>query len=765
MEANKKLTNKPGISTQTTMALPIDTDSDDEMFSTNQQSPNNAYHQTDDREGHSSGTKILTRMEAFKLFKGKAKQLPLSERVSMVVNYFGSEYQLTQTNEELKQTLSGFLSKSQDYLKRCKFNESYFIRKKRDWLSGTLVSGHLISVPVNDETSPATFSNNETIFSPKSKRFMALSRSQQYRSKRKLSEALENEPNVQKIQAFVRSIKIGGQNLPHSSAKDLETLLCLCLESETAPTEILKKVQTSSEPYTPIEALAMITDRNMSVETYSAIRLDLKRRGFDAYPPYYKIQEAKKTCYPDQVEVSEREASVPLQSLLYHTVTQVFKLCDEVIINYCTKKSIQAVDFILRGNWGFDGSTGQSLYKQSFSDAEGDENSLFATTFTPLQVVTKDDNDVIWVNPAPSSFRYCRPLHLQYKKETKELITLEKHSIQDQIEKLSPIITETSRGHTIKVVEYDLYCAAIDGKVLNTILCTPSQLRCPYCDLTSSQFNDLDLAFSKPVIEERLVHGISPLHSWIRVLEFLLNLGYKVEVKKWRIPQRSEESRLVEDRKKIIQSKIREEMGLLVDVVRPTSGTTNDGNTARTALSDRNRGTFANILNIDQWLLDELFVILTVLSSNLPIDPEKFAIFCKELAYKYVAKYGWHPMTVTLHKILVHGSKIIEKSNLPIGMLSEQAAESRNKFWRFDREHHTRKKSRETTMSDLFHRALVSSDPIISDYNLLERKKKAKKIPLPPAALTLLRPINEENLAIDDYSHVELIVTNNEDEF
>ena len=206
-------------------------------------------------------------------------------------------------------------------------------------------------------------------------------------------------------------------------------------------------------------------------------------------------------------------------------------------------------------------------------------------------------------------------------------------------------------------------------------------------------------------------------------------------------------------------------MGLLVDVVRPTSGTTNDGNTARTALSDGNRGNFAKILNIDQWLLDGLFVILTVLSSNLPIDPEKFALFCKELAYKYVAQYGWHPMTVTLHKILVHGSKIIEKSNLPIGMLSEQAAESRNKFWRFDREHHTRKKSREATMSDLFHRALVSSDPVISDYNLVERKNKAKKIPLPPAALSLLKPVNEENLAIDDYSHVELIVTNNEEEF
>lgn len=164
---------------------------------------------------------------------------------------------------------------------------------------------------------------------------------------------------------------------------------------------------------------------------------------------------------------------------------------------------------------------------------------------------------------------------------------------------------------------------------------------------------------------------------------------------------------MVEERKKFIQLKSDKKW----DVVRPTSGITNDGNTARTALSDVYRGTFAEILNIEQWLLDELHVVLTVLSSNLPIDSEKFATFCKKLAYKYVAKYEWHPMTVTLHKILVHGAKIIDSLSLPVGMLSEQAAESRNKFWRFDREHHTRKISREATMSDLFHRALVSSDP------------------------------------------------------
>lgn len=159
-------------------------------------------------------------------------------------------------------------------------------------------------------------------------------------------------------------------------------------------------------------------------------------------------------------------------------------------------------------------------------------------------------------------------------------------------------------------------------------------------------------------------------------LEFLLRLGYKVEVKKWRIAQKYNENNLVKERTKRIQEEIRRKIGVLVDVVRPNSGTTNDGNTVRTVLSEEYRHVFAQIIGIEKWLLDGLYTILIVLSSCLPIDSVKFADFCKQLAYKYVQEYNWHPMTVTLHKNLVHGAAIIENSSVPVGMLSEQAAES-----------------------------------------------------------------------------------------
>ncbi|KAK4887519.1 hypothetical protein RN001_003790 [Aquatica leii] len=71
--------------------------------------------------------------------------------------------------------------------------------------------------------------------------------------------------------------------------------------------------------------------------------------------------------------------------------------------------------------------------------------------------------------------------------------------------------------------------------------------------------------------------------------------------------------------------------------------------------------------------------------------------FSVQTAKLYVELYPWHPMTPTLHKILFHGSFIIEKALLPIEMMSEEAAEARNKHFRLYRQNYARKFSREPT--------------------------------------------------------------------
>ena len=77
-------------------------------------------------------------------------------------------------------------------------------------------------------------------------------------------------------------------------------------------------------------------------------------------------------------------------------------------------------------------------------------------------------------------------------------------------------------------------------------------------------------------------------------------------------------------------------------------------------------------------------------------------MYCMQTAEIYVALYPWFCMTFLLHKILIHGADIINHVSLPIGMMSEEAQESRNKDIRNFRVQHTRKTGMILFSSDSF---------------------------------------------------------------
>jgi len=68
---------------------------------------------------------------------------------------------------------------------------------------------------------------------------------------------------------------------------------------------------------------------------------------------------------------------------------------------------------ILIFSYGFDGSTGHSLYKQIFSIAESSSlyDSLFVTSMIPIKMIDRKQR-VIWLNRSPQSIRFCRPLKI-----------------------------------------------------------------------------------------------------------------------------------------------------------------------------------------------------------------------------------------------------------------------------------------------------------------------------------------------------------------
>lgn len=106
-------------------------------------------------------------------------------------------------------------------------------------------------------------------------------------------------------------------------------------------------------------------------------------------------------------------------------------------------------------------------------------------------------------------------------------------------------------------------------------------------------------------------------------------------------------------------------------------------------------------------------------------------------------------MPPTVHKLLDHGEMIVSTAILPIGLLSEEAQEARNKDCRYFREHHTRKCTRVATNEDLFKRLLVSSDPYITSLRQ-NRSKKSRTISAEVLNLLKQPEVANQNESDDD---------------
>lgn len=120
------------------------------------------------------------------------------------------------------------------------------------------------------------------------------------------------------------------------------------------------------------------------------------------------------------------------------------------------------------------------------------------------------------------------------------------------------------------------------------------------------------------------------------------------------------------ENKKNIQNQFKTRTGLIMDQVKHGFGNTNDGNTARRFFS--NSDVAAEITGIDKGLIDNFGIILRVLCCGSPVNVNSFKDLLRVTRNTYLIHYGWYYMPSTVHKILVHGSDVIEFFNLPIGM-------------------------------------------------------------------------------------------------
>jgi hypothetical protein len=133
---------------------------------------------------------------------------------------------------------------------------------------------------------------------------------------------------------------------------------------------------------------------------------------------------------------------------------------------------------------------------------------------------------ILWENPRPSSTRYCRPLKFLYAKETKEVTKTEVGRVEKEIMELKSV--ELNINNSVLCINYTMLMTMVDGKVINTLTESSSQL-CYIFKCNPTYMNNLDNIKRFVVDEDNVKYGMSSLHAWIKFLELVLHIAYKLE--------------------------------------------------------------------------------------------------------------------------------------------------------------------------------------------------------------------------------------------
>lgn len=625
-------------------------------------------------------------------------------------------------------------------LKICHYKHDFFKKRYANWLNCTFTYSEDIS------KSKAQFKKRDyeqvnvqkriehqnTRVGPKEKPFNDCKDKQ----KRRRIESLQTYSTEMLTYATKMRLKSEGNV---NVAKVLDHIINKNEEEVKQVLEYCKKPQLSIQPYTKEKALALYMDAKMSKHNYNTIRFAAMEQHCNLYPSYFQVQQAKSDCYPPNtaITVTESYAKIDLQALLDHTTCRIFK---SLSIN-----TIDSDKLTLLTKWGCDGASNQSQYKQRFANENDDDGNIFLINIVPIKLYDESTGNIIWVNISPSSTRFCRPVKFRFTKENTDVIKTEVNDMNDQIDHLR--LTQCIYNQKNIAVKHKLIMTMVDGKVINAVCGNVSSMRCHICNAKPTEMNKLDNIYKKEIKEEYYKYGMSTLHAWIRCFECLLHISYNQQFKSWSARSESEKE-IKNATKKKIQAEFRRQMGLNVDIVTQGTGTSNDGNTARRFFD--NPSITSSITGLNENLIRKFAIILQTLASGYEIDPIKFSEFTASTAADYVKLYNWYYMPASVHKILIHGADIIRSLSIPIGLLSEEAQEARNKEFKKSREDHTRKCSRIDSNMDLLHILLISSDPYISSLRRVQTKNKKTLFPETLQLLILPNESEDKQSEMDD---------------
>ena len=135
---------------------------------------------------------------------------------------------------------------------------------------------------------------------------------------------------------------------------------------------------------TPAEALAMIIECKMSVETYQWLRLNAIKRNANIYPAYHLIQAYKDLCEPKPIVCSQKVCEIPMQESNDHYTERL--LLDPLI-------NARVQDFSRNGNCKLTMVTkygGDGFSVTRYKGFNFEEKSVFACTSVPVMIKALD---------------------------------------------------------------------------------------------------------------------------------------------------------------------------------------------------------------------------------------------------------------------------------------------------------------------------------------------------------------------------------------
>lgn len=680
----------------------------------------------------------VTRAEFFDVWRS----FPKVTRNTDIYNFLIKKFSLVNVSETQKKQIQNKIK-----LMSCKLSERWtasssridrFLTLNGKWLQEGQLCLSVIEPKIQISSNPSTSSRGRPI-----KGFDQCS----VKTKRRKVQDLLNTRSTSEI-AYAAEVAVRA-----TGKKDAASIIKELSSASPKRASTFKKIRqkdSQQRVLTSDEALAHYVDTKMTTHAYKLTRKRAINVGHYIFPSFHSLKRSKQSCYPpdETIAISETFAEIKLQGILDHTAQRLCKAQEEVF-----KRLLPGDSYTLVSKWGCDGSSGHSNYKQKFQTVECNDEFLFIISFVPLKIEENNENKTVaWYNPRTSSTRYCRPIKILFSKETSETTQIECEKIKAQIEHLNP--TKVYIEGTEIAISHKLLLTMVDGKVCNSLTENKSTQTCYICGATPKQMNSYEARI--PINTEYFSFGLSTLHAWIRTFEFFLHISYRINLKKWQIRGVREKELLV-TRQNEIKMRFKKEMGLIVDQPKPGCGSTNDGNTARRFF--RNYELSADITGVDQILIKKFGIILKAISSGYDIDLEKFEKFATDTKALYLSLYSWYFMSATVHKLLCHGKDIIQSCIVPIGQLSEEAQEARNKDCRRFRERHTRKCSRESTNKDLLSMLLITSDPVINTYRELPRKPASSLDPevlelllTPPEPLPIHLPIVSHEAETNDYT-------------